>query len=138
MPAGRNERADTGRAGEDLASLYLQRQGCSILARNWRGGRGEVDIVAECPASSPSGARELAFVEVRTRHGRSGLAEESISQRKASSMVAAAYAYMAAHGLDSDIIPWRIDIVALAISGGDAASVNWIRGALDEGALGGQ
>jgi|GEM_PF-75005 len=131
--------ASTGQRGEDAAAGYLTQQGCSILARNWRAGHGEIDIVASCPpetsdaklggATLPS---VLVFVEVRTRHGRAGLAEESISQRKALSMVEAAYAYMASHNLDSEATRWRVDLVAISMSATGIKSINWIKGALDE------
>ena len=133
--------AATGREGEELAARYLSRQGCAILARNWRpplrSRPGEVDIIAECPASgdgAPDAPRELAFIEIRTRHGRPGLAEESLSRRKAASMAAAAYAYMAEQGLDADTTPWRIDLVAISMSGPSSggASINWIKSAVGE------
>ncbi len=50
----------TGNQGEDLACQWLRGRGFHILHRNWRAGRGEIDIVA----------REGAFlvvVEVKTR-----------------------------------------------------------------------
>lgn len=127
----------TGRRGEDIAARYLLRQGCAILARNWRANPGEVDIVAECPAPDPgdSAQLELAFVEVRTRHGRAGLAEESISPRKAQSMVTAAYAYMSAHGIDPEATPWRIDLVAIAMSGQTITGINWVKNALSDDVL---
>jgi Holliday junction resolvase-like predicted endonuclease len=75
----------------------------------------------------------LAFVEVRTRHGHAGLAEESIAQRKALSMAEAAYAYMAAHNLDPEATRWRVDLVAISMSATRIKSINWIKGALDEG-----
>jgi putative endonuclease len=135
--------ASTGRAGEELAARYLSRQGCSILARNWRAHTrrvpGEVDIIADCPASYPTGpagltpsGREIAFIEIRTRHGRPGLAEESISRRKATSMAAAAYAYMQSQDIDPEATPWRIDLIAISMSPSGLASINWIRGAIDE------
>jgi putative endonuclease len=134
--------AATGQAGEEVAARYLAGQGCAILARNWRANPGEVDIIARCPARKESGSKEqearatLAFIEVRTRHGRKGLAEESISRRKAASMASAAYAYMAANGLDTETTPWRIDVLAVSLAGDDMASVNWVQGAIDEGMLG--
>jgi len=72
---------------------------------------------------------------VRTRHGRTGLAEESISKRKASSMVSAAYAYMDAHSLDPERDAWRIDLVAISLSGSRITAINWVQGALDEGMI---
>jgi putative endonuclease len=131
------ETESTGRLGEDAAARYLERQGCTLLARNWRTKPGEVDIIAECPApgSLAPGRREYAFVEVRTRHGRAGLAEESISRRKASSMIAAAYSYLASRNLDPETTPWRIDLVAVAMTGGSIMSINWVQGAIGEEAL---
>lgn len=131
-----NASAATGRIGEDIAAHYLSRRGCAILDRNWQarpGARpGEIDIVAECPSADGSPGRELAFVEVRTRHGRAGLAEESISRRKATSMAAAAYSYMASRNMDPGVTPWRIDLVAISLSGSSVSSINWVQGAIDE------
>jgi len=130
------DRPATGRAGEDAASGYLVRHGCVILARNWRANPGEIDIIARCPAPAMPGAAgraaTLVFVEVRTRHGRRGIAEESISRRKAASLAFAAYAYMVAHDLDSETTHWRIDLVAVAMRGPDIVSINWIQNAVEE------
>ncbi|MEK6709554.1 MAG: YraN family protein, partial [Nitrospinota bacterium] len=49
-----------GARGEEAACRHLERNGYRILARNYRGPRYEVDIVAE-----EKGV--LAFVEVKTR-----------------------------------------------------------------------
>jgi Holliday junction resolvase-like predicted endonuclease len=37
----------SGSQAEDAAARYLQRQGCSIVARNWRTRYCEIDIVAQ-------------------------------------------------------------------------------------------
>lgn len=130
----------TGMIGEDVAANYLARHGCRVITRNWHANPGEVDIIAECPGmlGGPldlSSEPVLVFVEVRTRHGRAGLAEESISRRKAASMALAAYAYMSAHDLDPDTTPWRLDLIAIAMSEGDISSVNWVKSAIDEDML---
>ncbi|MDR1816899.1 MAG: YraN family protein [Puniceicoccales bacterium] len=49
-----------GVAGEDAAAKFLREQGCKIIARNWRSGRDEIDIVAKDGGT-------LVFVEVKTR-----------------------------------------------------------------------
>lgn len=125
----REKSAVTGEKGEERAANYLIRQGCTILARNWQAHPGEIDIVAYCP--NDKGAQELVFVEVRTRHGRTGLAEESISPRKAASMSIAAYAYMEANKVDPEQTDWRIDLVSIAIQG-TRTTINWIKGAISE------
>jgi putative endonuclease len=123
------DRSATGQTGEDAAAGYLARHGCTILARNWRANPGEVDIIAQ---SGVEKAGTLIFAEVRTRHGERGMAEESISRRKASSMASAAYAYMVAHNLDPETTAWRIDLVAVAMRGSDIVSINWIQNVLEE------
>lgn len=144
-----SSRSETGRAGEEAATRYLSNRGCIILARNWQAHPGEVDIIARCPVGR-SAFRELdsgylderstqpvlAFVEVRTRHGRDGLAEESISRRKATNMAAAAFAYMRANGLDPNTTHWRIDLMAIAMSGDDMMGINWVQGAIGEEMVG--
>jgi putative endonuclease len=51
---------ETGRKGEVIAAKYLWKKGYRILERNYRGLRGEIDIIAE--------RRErIHFVEVKTR-----------------------------------------------------------------------
>ena len=118
-------RAATGRAGEDAAARYLEAQGCRVLARNWRANPGEIDIVAECPPAPGEHEPTLTFVEVRTRHGEQGLAEESITPRKAANMAAAAYAYMLAHDIDPEATPWRIDLIAVTVRGARILDLNW-------------
>ncbi|MDQ6693271.1 MAG: YraN family protein [Chloroflexota bacterium] len=109
-----------------------------ITDRNWRAKTGEIDLVAMCPADKLSSitldAAEhvLVFAEVRTRRGRGGLAEESITRRKASSMLAAAHAYLESHALDPNQVAWRIDLVAISVQSESIKSINWVKGALDE------
>jgi putative endonuclease len=124
----------TGRKGEDRAVGYLASQGCNIVARNWQAHPGEIDIIVECGDERDGVEPTVAFVEVRTRHGREGLAEESISARKAASMVSAAYSYMEAHGIDPEVRRWRIDLVSIALEG-NRSSIHWIKNAIGEDML---
>ena len=55
-----DRRGDFGRRGEDAACAYLLRHGYSIVERNYRCRRGEIDIIA----AKDGGA---VFVELKTR-----------------------------------------------------------------------
>ena len=55
-------RATVGRHGEDIAARYLVEAGYVLVERNWRGTRGELDIVAW-------DGDEIVVVEVKTRTG---------------------------------------------------------------------
>lgn len=57
-PGGRGTAADKGRRGEAQATLLLEAEGWTILARNYRGPRGEIDIIARRGDT-------VAFVEVK-------------------------------------------------------------------------
>lgn len=61
-PFGRTDRSESlGKRGEKLASKFLRKQGCKILARNYRCPTGEADIVALDKNDT------LVFAEVKTR-----------------------------------------------------------------------
>lgn len=54
------DKTQIGRKGENLAADYLAKQGFEIVARNYRYGKGEIDLIVK---------REdwLLFIEVKTR-----------------------------------------------------------------------
>ncbi|MBT8397059.1 MAG: YraN family protein, partial [Gemmatimonadetes bacterium] len=54
------DRAEVGRRGEEEAAAYLVARGWTILARNHRWGRKEIDLIAQK-------GRITAFVEVKCR-----------------------------------------------------------------------
>ena len=71
-----------GQSGEDLAAHYLQRQGWTIVVRNFESKRGEIDIIARRPIDDGA-AREVIFVEVKSRTDASQTAPHlSVTYRK--------------------------------------------------------
>ena len=92
-------RQEKGRAGEDAAADWLEKAGMRILARNWR-----------------SGSYELDLVDVRLR-GKGSLAspEASMTPAKCRSVVKAARAYLSASG-EWDV-PCRFDLVCVRDAG---------------------
>ncbi len=100
-----DRRQHLGRRGEQAAAAYLQAKGYTILARNLRCGRGEIDILA---------ARDglLVFVEVRTRRSSRFLSpEESVTPRKQAHLLAAAESYLQEHPDSPET--WQFDLIAV-------------------------
>jgi putative endonuclease len=93
-----------GSAGEDIAVKYLERKGWTIIARNVKVGRGELDIVA-------SDGGELVFVEVRTRRiGYLSPAETTVGPVKIKRIIKAARIYVDRINFSGT---WRIDVAAV-------------------------
>lgn len=104
-----SETANLGKWGEEAAAQYLAAREYHLLARNWRVGRLEIDLVADDYG-------EVVFVEVKTRtHASPGEALEAVGREKRENMLRAASAFMAYYHLDR---PFRFDIVTLTGTGG--------------------
>ena len=106
-----------GIAGENFACLQLAQEGYTILERNWRSGRGEVDIIAQK-------GDVLAFIEVKTRREtalESPLAAVSKGQRRR--VILTAVAYLKAHGIyNTGTYQPRFDLFAV-VTAEDTAQV---------------
>jgi len=125
MPSARRALGDLGEAA---AAAFLQRQGATLVARNWRCRSGEIDLVAQL-------GDQLLFVEVRTRRlGVPGpTPEESIGPAKARRLERLAYAYLSAAALP-DETAWRIDLIAVEVdAAGRIARLEQIENAVGEG-----
>ena len=70
------QRRAVGAYGERLAERHLRDQGLVVLARNWRGAEGEVDLILRDGA-------DVVFCEEKTRRGdRFGTPAEAIGPAK--------------------------------------------------------
>jgi putative endonuclease len=103
-----------GDAAEDEVARRVTTAGWTILGRNVRVGRSELDIVAVDPV--PSAA--LVVVEVRWRNRRDyGLAEESVDRRKRAALRRGIGALLERGALPDGTplpsLPLRVDIVAV-------------------------
>lgn len=104
-----------GKEAEDRAAAYLQEQGLSVVARNWRCRGGELDIICR---HGPT----LVFVEVRARSRADfGGASASITATKRRRLINAAQHYLASLGRQPAC---RFD--AVLIEGGQ---LTWLRDA---------
>ena len=115
--------AEIGQHGEDAAAAYLERIGMSVIDRNWRDGRGELDIVALEGAS-------LVICEVKTRRGTAhGTPEEAVSVAKQRRLTRLAKSYVAANGLDPCGV--RFDVISIVVIAPDRALLRHHRAAFE-------
>lgn len=97
----------TGSNGEEIAIKYLAGNQCTIIEKNWRCGRLEVDIIAR------DGDR-LIIAEVKTRtEGFLKSPGESVNRRKQEFLIRAANAYVKKMNLDLEV---RFDIITVIFS----------------------
>jgi putative endonuclease len=97
---------DTGKKGEDLALAFLELKNYTILERNWRHRRSEVDIIAMYN-------KILVFVEVKTRSSDAfGRPEEFVSLKKQDLITRAAPIYMEKINHDWEI---RFDVISILL-----------------------
>lgn len=115
--------AETGRAGERAAAEYLCRAGYDILARNWRAGRYELDIVARH-------AGVLHFVEVKTRRA-AGLTtpEQAVTPAKFRALQRAALRYISLHGNAEEEL--QFDLAAVDVWPNGSMEVRLIERAME-------
>jgi putative endonuclease len=106
-----NAKQQFGRAAEAAAARYLVRDGWSLIGRNVRIGRGELDLIARR-------GDVLAFVEVKARRSVAyGAPEDAVDGRKRRQVARLAELWLAAR-------PWalrgirdvRFDVIAVDAS----------------------
>jgi putative endonuclease len=101
-----------GKAGEDLAARFLERNGFKIIDRNYRFERGEIDLIAE-------EGDELVFVEVKARRSTVfGAPEDAVTEEKQEQVQRVADGYLFEHDIDNRLC--RFDVVAIEFKDGKA------------------
>ena len=118
-----------GDAAEEVAADRLIALGWTILGRNVRVGRDELDLVATDP--DPPGA--LVRGEVRRRGRRDfGLAEETLDHRKRAALRRAIAGLLDAGALPDGTplprLPARVDLIAMDTGGDGRPSMRHHRG----------
>lgn len=95
-----------GKASEELAVSHLLSLGYSILKRNYRSGRSEIDILA-------MDQDELVVVEVKSRKSNQfGFPEVAISKQKEQLLREGGYAFKYEQKLTN---PIRFDVISISI-----------------------
>lgn len=119
--------ARTGRLGEEAASRHIIALGYRIVARNWRSGRYEIDIIAIHRGT-------LHFVEVKTRRAHSlTTPEAALTPQKCQALRQAASAYLGACGDHYAGYDIAFDLAAVEIDGEGRCSVDFIPEAIEYG-----
>lgn len=114
-----------GKQGEHAARSYLEKQGLTFVAANFRCQRGEIDLIMK-------DGDTLVFVEVKKRkNDHFGSALESVTPRKQHKIRLAAEYFLQQspktlrHQTQSlQTLPSRFDVVGIC-----AGQLNWIRNA---------
>jgi len=96
-----------GKNGEDEAVKYLEKQGYTIIERNFMCKQGEIDIIA-------LNEKYLVFVEIKSRTSNEfGLPSESVTERKKKHMIKAIQYYLYKRNLENVNI--RIDVIEVYV-----------------------
>jgi putative endonuclease len=95
---------ELGNKGEQIAIDYLIKKGYTILDKNWRYLKAEVDIIAQIENT-------LAVVEVKTRSSDYfGSPQDFVNPKKIQLLVTAINEYVISKDLDLEV---RFDIIAI-------------------------
>lgn len=103
--------ATIGRRGEREAEKALKRKGYAVLARNWRSGRDEIDLIC-------LHGKAVVFVEVRARSSDALVSGyDSIDQRKREALKRVCRSYFSK--MKPKPITLRFDVVEIEHTDGE-------------------
>jgi putative endonuclease len=104
-----SDKIKTGADGENMAARFLESKGYHVRARNYRCGRGEIDLIMQRD-------NWIIFVEVKTRSSTHyGEPEQTVSYGQARRIYAAAENYIFATNWKGHV---RFDVVAITLGTG--------------------
>jgi|SRR5579862_84838 len=96
-----------GELGERIAARWLEKSGWKILARRYRSGRRDIDVVAERDGL-------IAFVEVKARTGSAfGSPVEAVHRRKQRELSKSAQSWIDRHGRSGE--SYRFDVMGVLL-----------------------
>lgn len=110
--------------GEQYATNYLRDKGYEIIARNWRIGHRDIDIIARSPDNTT-----VVFVEVKTRtNDVITKPEDAVNLKKIRNIGLAANAYVKQMNV-VDMI--RFDIITIVGNNDNSAQLEHIKDAFN-------
>ena len=96
-----------GKRGETIAKDYLLEKSYSIVEKNWRYLKAEIDLIAQKDDV-------IVFVEVKTRSSANyGDPESFVSDKQQKMIINAAHQYIMKNDIESEA---RFDIISIVIS----------------------
>jgi len=102
-----SKKQEVGKTGENLAASYLQSEGYTLLARNWRWLKAEIDIIVQKE-------NEIIFVEVKARYNDEyGNPEDFVSVKQQKMIINAAHEYIIQNDVDLEA---RFDIIGVLMN----------------------
>ena len=110
-----------GKFGEEIAEELLRSKGYQILKRNFRFGKGEIDIIAK-------DGDYLVFVEVKSRKNYDfGEPEYAITKSKQRQLKKIAEAYFYVNGIEEQLC--RFDVITIIGEKREEMKINHIENA---------
>ena len=104
-----SDKMKIGRAGENLAAEFMQRKGWQIVARNFRHGKAEIDLIAKKDDW-------LLFIEVKTRSSSDfGEPEAFVDEKKIAQLFYAAEEYIFTRDWKGHV---RFDVISVKVGSG--------------------
>lgn len=101
-------RAELGKKGEDVALKFLTERGMQLVARNWRSGHKELDLVMD-------DGEFLRVVEVRSlNYPNNADPAETVDWHKSRMVIAAARAFVARNKIAKEVV---FDVVSVLFNG---------------------
>ncbi len=118
-----DRRIRTGRYGEREAARFLEKNGYTVLEKNYRKKFGEIDIIARKDDY-------LVFIEVKTRKAHShGTPLEAVTTRKQRQISRVAQCYLTEKQLHETAA--RFDVIAVNLTKNSAPEIELIVNAFD-------
>ena len=112
-----------GKFGEDCAAQFLEAEGYTIVARNFRIRSAEIDIIAQRD-------NLIVFVEVKARSNiRHGLPSEAVNFRKQKKIIEAAGVFLQDEKFCD--CACRFDVVEVYLNGERVEEINHIENAFE-------
>ena len=99
-----NNKQIIGKEGEKVAALFLEKQGYTIVASNYKGSSGEIDLIAKQDQT-------IAFVEVKSRNNTIVPLESLISPIKQNRIIQTAKKFICEHQISDMIL--RFDVILI-------------------------